>query len=128
MSVRSTRRLGASFRSRASAAAISTVSAAAVAVVINVWTTSWTWPAGAGLGVLLLIQGLFEWSRTHADEATPPAPSPPRWAVEQHFADVSDSSITAVRRPAGSSDAEVRQRLGAVSRSTIVGIDGNSNR
>ena len=101
------------------------MSAAAVAVVINVWTTSWTWPVGVGLGVLLLVQGLFEWGRAHAAEDTPPAP--PRWTVEQHFADVSDSSVTAARRPAGSGDVQVRQRLGPVSRSTIIGIDGNSN-
>lgn len=125
MSVRSPRPLGAAFRSRASAAVISTVSAAAIAVVINVWTTSWTWPTGVGLGTLLLIQALFEWSR--ARTADDPPSSPSRWTVEQDFADVSDSNITAAHRPAGGGDAEVRQRLGAVSRSTIVGIDGNRN-
>ncbi|MFJ5222351.1 hypothetical protein [Streptomyces sp. NPDC088400] len=125
MSVRLPRPSGAAFRSRASSAVIATVSAAVISVVINVWTTSWAWPAGAGLGALLLIQALFEWSRARAADYAPSPPS--RWVVEQHFADVSDSSITAARRPAGGSDAEVRQHLGAVSRSSVIGIDGNSN-
>ncbi|GAA2638403.1 hypothetical protein [Streptomyces vastus] len=101
------------------------MSAAAIAVVINVWTTNWTWPTGVSLGTLLLVQALFEWSRARA---AGDAPSPPsRWVVEQHFADVSDSGITAARRPAGGGHAEVRQRLGAVSRSTVIGIDGNND-
>ncbi|MDX3387362.1 hypothetical protein PV682_38860 [Streptomyces niveiscabiei] len=124
MSVRSPWPLGAAIRSRASAALISTVSAAAIAVVINVWTASWTWPAGAGLATLLLTQALFEWSQARAADSVSSSPS--RWTVEQHFADVSDSSITAARRPAPGGDAEVRQRLGSVSRSTIVGIDSTN--
>ncbi|MET9558690.1 hypothetical protein [Streptomyces sp. NPDC006645] len=125
MSNRLPRPLGSAFRSRASAAVISTVSATAIAVVVNVWTTNWTWPAGIGLGTLLLIQALFEWGRSRVADDTPPPRSD--WKVEQHLADVSDSNITAARRPVGGGETEVRQRLGAVSRSTIVGIDGNSN-
>ncbi|AYN33423.1 hypothetical protein DUI70_2922 [Streptomyces albus] len=95
--------------------------------MINIWTTNWTWPAGAGLGTLLLIQALVEWSRARATEDGPSSSSPSRRRVVQHFADISDSSITAARGLGEGGDVEVRQSLGEVSRSTVIGLDGNNN-
>ncbi|MFD0420444.1 hypothetical protein [Streptomyces parvus] len=111
-------------RSRAWGAVVSTVLACATTVGINVWTSSWAWPAGAGLGTLLVTQAIFEGFRARAGT---PSPSPTRRTVEQTFSDVTDSRITAVGHRPESGDTDVRQRFGTVSRSTIVGIDGNGN-
>lgn len=129
MSVRFLRPPGVIFRSRLADAVVSTLSAAAVAVVVNVWTSSWTWPVGISLAALLLMQTFFEWNRGNGVARALPSssPAPTRWRVEQHFADVTRSHITGVRCPASAGDAEVLQRLGAVDRSTIVGIDGGSS-
>lgn len=131
MSVRFPWPPGSILRSRLAAALASTLSAAAVAVVINVWTDSWTWPIGISLAALLLMQTFFEWNRGGGAAGALPAssPTPTRLRVDQSFADVTDSDITAVRCAASAgSDVEVVQRLGAVDRSTVVGIDGNSSR
>lgn len=123
------RPLGRILRSRLATALASTFSAAAVAVVINVWTESWAWPVGISLAVLILTQALFERTRGGAGGGLLTSSSnASRRRVEQRFADITDSKITAVRCTASGGDVEVVQRLGAVDRSTVIGVYDNGSR
>jgi hypothetical protein len=115
------RRRGAA---RGAMAALSAALGAGVAVLVNIWTSGWPWAAGAGLAALVVCQGGLEWlrsSREHSAESG----AGPAGPVVQRAGYMSGSELTGSR--SSSPHGGIRQRLGIVKNSTVIGHDGGQS-
>ena len=105
-------------------AALSAALGAGVAVLVNIWTSGWHWAAAAGLGALVICQGGLEWLRSSQEHATESG-AEPAGPVVQRVGYMSSSGLTGSRSP--SPHRGVRQRLGIVKNSTVIGHDGGQS-